>query len=164
MMESDSDIFMFPGLLSTLETEQSKMIANSPKPKIIIAGSGMSAGGRIVHHEKLYLPDPNSILLLTGYQTPGTLGRYIQDGAKRVRVAGEEVPVNAEVRNIGGYSGYKDSDALLNFVQGTVESVQKVFVVMGEPKASYFLIQKLRDYLGLDAESPEKGESVEIEL
>jgi len=164
MMESDSDIFMFPGLLSTLETEQSKMIANSPKPKIIIAGSGMSAGGRIVHHEKLYLPDPNSILLLTGYQTPGTLGRFIQDGAKRVRVAGEEVPVHAEVRNIGGYSGHKDSDALLNFVQGTVESVQKVFVVMGEPKASYFLIQKLRDYLGLDAESPEKGESVEIEL
>lgn len=163
MIESGNDIFMFPGLSSTLETEQSKMIANYPKPKIIIAGSGMSAGGRIVHHEKLYLPDQNSILLLTGYQTPGTLGRFIQDGAKRVRIAGEEVDVRAEVRNIGGYSGHKDSDALLNFVQDTAETVQKVFVTMGEPKSSLFLVQKLRDYLGIDARAPEKMETVEIE-
>ncbi|KKQ34369.1 MAG: Beta-lactamase domain protein [Candidatus Nomurabacteria bacterium GW2011_GWB1_37_5] len=164
MIKKGNDIFMFPGLLSTEETEQSKMIVRMAKPKVIIAGSGMSSGGRIVHHEKAYLPDSNNMLLLTGYQTPGTLGWHIQNGEKTVRIAGEEITVRAEVRRIDGYSGHKDSDNLLKFVQNTSETIKKVFVVMGEPKSSMFLAQKLRDNLGIDAYVPEKGESVEIEL
>jgi len=164
LIKSGDDIFVFPGLRSTPNTEESKAIINSPKPKIIVAGSGMSSGGRIIHHEKNYLPDPNNTLLLTGYQSLGTLGRVIQDGAKTVRIFREDVPVRAKIVTIEGYSGHKDSDRLLNFVQNISDSVKKVFTVMGEPKSSLFLTQKLRDYLAVNAYSPEIGESVELEV
>ena len=139
------------------------MIIRMPSPKVIIAGSGMSSGGRILHHEKAYLPDPKSIILLTGYQAIGTTGRAIQEGAKNIRIAGMNVVVHAKVETITGYSGHKDSDALIAFVQNTSETLKKVFVVMGEPKSSFFLAQKLRDYLGLDAYPPKTGETVEID-
>jgi len=163
-IKAGDDIFVFPGLKETLEADQSKMILKMANPKIIIAGSGMSSGGRIIHHEKNYLPDPNNMLLLTGYQSIGTLGRKIEEGAKHVRIEGADIPVRAKVMKIEGYSGHKDSDHLLKFVQNTSETIKKVFVVMGEPKASLFLIQKLRDYLGIDAVNPKDGESVEIEV
>jgi metallo-beta-lactamase family protein len=156
------DIFIFPGLMSTLETKESKHILETPNPKIIIAGSGMSNGGRIIHHEKNYLPNENNTLLLTGYQSAGTMGRQIEDGAKTVRIFGEDVPVRAHIVKISGYSGHKDSDHLVGFVEAMSERVQKVFVVMGEPKSSFFLVQKLRDMLGIDAVAPEGGETITI--
>ncbi|MGH7249893.1 MAG: MBL fold metallo-hydrolase RNA specificity domain-containing protein, partial [Minisyncoccia bacterium] len=157
-------LFDFPGLHNTLRSEESKMIANVPNPKIVIAGSGMSTGGRIVHHERHYLPDPNNTILLTGYQSLGTPGRLIFEGLKKVRISGEDVSVRAHVAMISGYSGHKDSDGLLNFVEDMEDTVKKVFVVMGEPKSSMFLVQKLRDNLGIDAYAPETGESVTLPL
>lgn len=157
------DIFNFPGLKSTLLTEESKEIVREPNPKIVIAGSGMSNGGRVLHHEAHYLPDPNNTLLLTGYQSPGTLGRVIQDGAKEVRINGQMVPVRANIVFINGYSGHKDSDALVEFVEQTADSLKKVFVVMGEPKSAMFLTQRLRDYLGIMAYAPEEGDVVELD-
>jgi len=163
MIEKGDDIFVFPGLHQTPEAEQSKEILKNPNPKIIIAGSGMSSGGRIIHHEKNYLSDPNNTILLTGYQSPGTLGRMIEEGAKSVRIYGEDIPVRAKVSKIVGYSGHKDSDHLLDFVQSTGETVKKVFTVMGEPKSEMFLVQKLRDYLGISAYAPNTGESVYLD-
>ena len=136
------------------------MIGNVPNPKIVIAGSGMSTGGRIVHHERHYLPDPNNTLLLTGYQVVGSPGRLIQEGLKTVRITGEDVIIRAHIVTILGYSGHKDSDGLLSFVEDTQETVKKVFVVMGEPKSAMFLVQKLRDNLGIDASAPELGQSI----
>ncbi len=159
MVGDGEDIFNFPGLKSTLLTEESKDILHIPNPKIVIAGSGMSNGGRILHHEQNYLPDPNNILLLTGYQSQGTIGRLIQDGAKSVRINGMEVSVRAKVVFIDGYSGHKDSDHLIEFVQATADTLKKVFVVMGEPQSALFLTQRLRDYLGIYAEAPEGGTS-----
>ncbi|HEY4477816.1 MAG TPA: MBL fold metallo-hydrolase RNA specificity domain-containing protein, partial [Candidatus Paceibacterota bacterium] len=78
--------------------------------------------------------------------------------------AGEEIKVKAKVVNIMCYSGHKDSDALINFVEEMQETVKKVFVVMGEPKSSLFLAQKLKDNLGLEAETPSMGDSVTLEL
>lgn len=153
-------LFDFPGLHNTLKSEESKMILGVPDPKIVIAGSGMSTGGRVIHHEKNYLPDPDNTLLLTGYQSVGTLGRLLQDGLKKIRIMGEEVPVRAHIVTIYGYSGHKDSDGLLNFVEEIGDSLKKVFVVMGEPKSSMFLVQKLRDNLGIEAYAPEKDDSV----
>ncbi len=158
------DIFMFPGLHVTLSTDESKQILREPNPKIIMAGSGMSSGGRVVHHERHYLPDAKNTLLLIGYQSLGTLGRHIEDGAKTVHISGEEVAVRAHVEKISGYSGHKDSDHLVEFVEGTAETVKKVFVTMGEPKSSFALAQRLRDYLGIDAVAPEVGTSVELDL
>jgi metallo-beta-lactamase family protein len=156
-------LFDFPGLHSTLKSEESKMIADVPNPKIVIAGSGMSTGGRIVHHERHYLPDPNNTLLLTGYQSVGTPGRLIQEGLKTVRITGEDVIVRSHVVTISGYSGHKDSNGLLAFVEDTQDTVKKVFVVMGEPKSSMFLVQKLRDNLAIEAYAPEQGSSVTLE-
>ena len=162
-LSKDSHLFDFPGLHSTLRSEESKLIGLVPNPKIVIAGSGMSSGGRIVHHEKHYLPDPNNTLLLTGYQSVGTPGRLIQEGVKMVRISGEYVEVKAHVVTILGYSGHKDSDGLVNFVAEMSEKLKKVFVVMGEPKSALFLVQKLRDNLGVDAYSPEAEDSVVLD-
>ncbi|MEI8270243.1 MAG: MBL fold metallo-hydrolase [bacterium] len=159
-MVHEKHIFDFPGLHETLRSEESKAINQVPNPKVVIAGSGMSSGGRVVHHERHYLPDPNNTLLLTGYQAVGTPGRLIQEGLKTVRITGEDVIVRAHVVTISGYSGHKDSDGLINFVENMSDSIQKVFVVMGEPKSSMFLVQKLRDNLGIDACAPDRGDTV----
>lgn len=163
-MAKDDHLFDFPGLHSTLRSEESKMIATVPNPKIVIAGSGMSTGGRIVHHERHYLPDANNTLLLTGYQTVGAPGRLIQEGMKTVRITGEDVIVRAHIVTINGYSGHKDSDGLISFIEDTQDSLKKIFIVMGEPKSAMFLVQKIRDNLGLDATAPEQGESVVLDF
>ena len=155
-------LFDFPGLHSTLQSEESKMILNVPNPKIVIAGSGMSTGGRVVHHEKNYLPDPKNTILLTGYQSVGTPGRLIEEGMKTVHISGEDVLVRAHVATILGYSGHKDSDGLLGFVENMEDKIKKVFVVMGEPKSSMFLVQKLRDNLGIESYAPEVDSSVTL--
>jgi metallo-beta-lactamase family protein len=160
IMSTGDHLFDFPGLELTLESEKSRMINTIPAPKVIIAGSGMSSGGRVVHHERHYLPDPNNTLLLLGYQAVGTPGRLIQEGVKTVRITGEDVTVRAHVVTIYGYSGHKDSDGLLNFIQDLEENVKKIFVVMGEPKSSMFLVQKIRDNLAIDATAPQEGDSV----
>jgi metallo-beta-lactamase family protein len=161
-MKSDKYLFDFEGLHNTLKSEDSKLIRDVPNPKIVIAGSGMSTGGRVVHHERHYLPDPNNTLLLTGYQTVGSPGRFIQEGIKTVRITGEDVIVRAHIVTITGYSGHKDSDALLSFVEDSQDTLKKVFAVMGEPKSAMFLVQKLRDNLGIDAYAPEVGSSVTL--
>lgn len=157
------DIFNFPGLKSTLLTEESKEIVRETNPKIVIAGSGMSNGGRILHHEAHFLPDPNNTLLLTGYQSQGTLGRVIQDGARSVHINGQDIPVKAKVVFIDGYSGHKDSDHLVEFVEQTADTLKKVYVAMGEPKSSLFLSQRLRDYLGVMAYAPSHGDVIKLD-
>ncbi|HRH30538.1 MAG TPA: MBL fold metallo-hydrolase [Candidatus Paceibacterota bacterium] len=163
-IKEGDDIFNFPGLRVTLSTDESKGILKVPSPKIIMAGSGMSMGGRIVHHEKNYLPDKNNTLLLIGFQSLGTMGRLIEEGAKKIRITGQDVMVNAHIEKISGYSGHKDSDSLISFVETNADSLKKVFCVMGEPKSAMFLAQKIRDYLGVEAISPGAGDVYEINL
>jgi metallo-beta-lactamase family protein len=101
-------------------------------------------------------------ILLVGYQAAGTVGRKIAEGDRRVKVYGEEIVVRAKVKQLHGYSGHKDSDHLVDFVETGAVTLKKVFVAIGEPKASLFLAQRLRDELGLDAVVPEKGTRVTI--
>ena len=164
IMNSGNEIFSFAQLHFTNSTDDSRAIDMSPLPKIIMAGSGMSNGGRILHHEKRFLPDPKSTLLLVGYQAVGTLGRRLQEGQKNVRIMGEDVEVRARIETIGGYSAHKDSEGLLAFIESSVDSLEHVWAVMGEPKSALFLVQRIRDYLGLSASAPVAGESTEIEL
>lgn len=158
------NIFNFPGLAETELTQDSINILKAGAPKIIMAGSGMSSGGRILHHEKNYLGDPNAILLLTGYQVPGTLGRMLEDGRHEVMILNERIHVRARVAKIQGYSGHKDSYHLVKFVETSRDTLKKVFVVMGEPRVSMFLAQKLHDNLGVNAIVPEIFQSVELEF
>jgi len=153
------DPFDFPGLTLTTDIDESNHIHKSPNPKIIIAGAGMSHGGRIRRHEKRYLGDNNTTLLFVGYQAPGSLGRRIQEGEKRVEIDGEHVTVRARIETLTGYSGHKDRDGLLEFADNAGNTLEKVFVTMGEPKSSLFLAQRLKDYLHVEAVVPETGQS-----
>lgn len=163
-IQGGDDIFAFPGLKRMMSTEESKTIVEMPNPKIIIAGSGMSNGGRIIHHEAHYLPDPKSTLLLIGYQSIGTLGRRIQNGEKMLTLYGNKVPVRAKIATISGYSSHKDSDHLLEFVSNSRDTLKMVFPVMGEPKSSMFLAQKIQDNLAIEAYNPKQGESVILDF
>ena len=164
-MRKEDDIFSFPNLRITLGANESREIPGSPNPKIIIAGSGMSAGGRILDHERRYLGDPRNTILFIGYQAVGSLGRQIQEGIKKVRINHENVRVRASIETITGYSSHMDGEHLLQFTGRAAESgaLKRVFVVMGEPRSALFLAQRIRDYLGVPAEVPEFGDSVEIE-
>jgi metallo-beta-lactamase family protein len=156
------DIFSFPRLSFTVSGQESREIDHSKSPKIIIAGSGMSVGGRVLHHEEIYLPDAKNTILLVGYQTLGSVGRHLLDGEKSVNINGNEIPVRAKIETILGYSSHKDSDHLLEFAATAQDTVKRIFVAMGEPKASLFLAQKIRDNLGVDALYPERLKKYEL--
>lgn len=162
MMRGGLNIFNFPGLRFTLTKEESKEINNVPPPKVVIAGSGMSNGGRILHHEIRYLPDPKSTILFVGFQAEGSLGRQIIDGAKEVKIMGQKVPISCRVKAIGGYSAHADQPLLLKWVGSMKGTLKKVFVVQGEPDQSSPLAEKIRDDFAVDAIVPEKGQVFEL--
>jgi metallo-beta-lactamase family protein len=157
------EFFDFPRLRFTLTTEQSKSINEAPMPKIIIAGSGMSNGGRILHHELRYLPDPNTTILMIGYQAKGTLGRAILDGASMVRIMGEEIPVRCRVATISGYSAHADQPLLLRWLFPMRQSLKKVFIVHGDMDQMEPFAQKVRDEFALNAVIPTHGMKVTLE-
>jgi metallo-beta-lactamase family protein len=163
-IKSGDDIFSFDGLSFTKTVKASEEIKNEKGAKVIIAGSGMSHGGRIRKHERTYLDDKDTTVLLVGYQSVGSLGRLLQDGARKVRIDDEYVKVKAKIAMIRGYSGHADRDQLVNFVAQGGDHAKQVFVTMGEEKSSLFLVQRLRDYLGLKAVAPSLNEEVEIDL
>jgi len=162
-IKSGDDVFSFPKLEFTGAVRDSEEIERTLPPKIIIAGSGMSMGGRIIKHESSLLPDPKNTILFVGYQIIGSTGRNISEGLHRVRINGKDVKVNAKVESISGYSAHKDSDHLLAFVDVSKEKLKKVFVVMGEPKSSLFLAQKINDNVGVRAEYPKYAEEYILE-
>jgi metallo-beta-lactamase family protein len=157
------DIFNFPKLSFTVRREESDEIERQPGPKIILAGSGMSMGGRVRHHEARYAADAKNSIVLVGYQPLGTFGRTLLSGVKAVTIDGMQVPLKAEITAIFGYSAHKDSDHLVKFVAPTAGTLKKVFVAMGEPKAAMFLAQRLNAELGLEAVVPEEGEEYRLE-
>ncbi len=160
LIKGGDAIFNFPGLHMTLTTEESKEINNAPAPKVIVAGSGMSHGGRIIHHERRYLSDPKNAIVFIGYQAHGSLGRRILEGARAVKILGEEVPVKCKVKAIGGYSAHADQPQLLKWVESMRGSLKKVFVVQGEEDQALPLAQKIKDELAVSTEVPELGASV----
>lgn len=163
-IKNGDDIFSFPGLKFTNSKEDSMSIKEQPGPKIIIAGSGMSHGGRVLYHEKEYLDEKNTTLLLVGYQSVGSVGRILQDGAKTVTIDGQKIKVRAQVAMIQGYSGHADRDQLMSLVEGGCTKAKQIFVTMGEERASLFLTQRLRDYLGVNAIAPEENQEIEIDF
>lgn len=169
------DIFDFNGLKLISNIRDSEAIRKTDGAKIIIAGSGMSEGGRVLSHEAFYLSDPNSTVLLVGYQSSGSLGRRLEEGANEVFIEAdgnkengkERIEVRAKIKKISGYSSHKDSDNLVDFVDQIVNKssetkLKKVFVIMGEPHSSLFLCQRLRDYIGVDAIYPEAGKEYRL--
>lgn len=164
-IENGEHIFSFPELRFVEDPKESAGITKHPSPKIIIAGSGMSQGGRVQSHEAEVLPDAKSTLLIVGYQAAGSTGRRLLEGAKEVRIGKLPVRVRARVDAHFGYSAHKDGQQLLEFANHAASNgTQQIFVVMGEPASSTFLAQRIRDYLGTKATVPAAGESATLEL
>lgn len=163
-IRAGEDIFNFPGLHLTFGANESRAINNVRGPKIIIAGSGMSFGGRILYHETRYLPDPNSTILFVGYQVEGSPGRQILDGKKEVKLMGRSVQVNCRIRTIEGYSAHADQKMLIEWVGRAKDDgkLKKVFVTHGEYHSSSVFGQKVKDKLGVEAVVPSLGEEFEL--
>lgn len=162
VVRSGDDILNFPGLHLTLTTEESKEINKVAPPKIIIAGSGMSQGGRILHHEIRYLPDPKNTILFIGFQAVGSLGRQIMDGAENVKIMGEIIPVRCKKVVIPGYSAHADQRLLLEWLSPMRTTLKKVYLVHGEEESSESLAVKIRDELVVSVEPAKAGETVEL--
>lgn len=162
-VKAGEKIFSFPELRFVEKTEESRALQSKPSPKIIIAGSGMSTGGRGVEHEKYILPDPTATLMVCGYQSAGSLGRRLMEGQREVEIQGKKISVRCHTEHIYGYSAHMDGEELLEFVNSMGREVTEVFVVMGEPASSAFLAQRIRDYLGVRAAVPQAGEQVTLD-
>lgn len=137
------DLFQFPGLTLCESREESKKINQVPGRKIIIAGAGMMNGGRIVHHALRYLSDPESTLLIIGYQANGTLGRRLLEGAKHVEILGESVQVHCQIHAIGALSAHADQLKLVAWIGAA--KPRQVYLNHGEPAASAALAKKLSE-------------------
>ncbi|MFA6519241.1 MAG: MBL fold metallo-hydrolase [Candidatus Paceibacterota bacterium] len=163
-MKREGSIFQFPFLKQTLSREDSMAIEQVPEPKIIIAGAGMSHGGRIGGWETRYLPDPATTLFMVGYQAPGTPGRRMMERASSVRIAGTDVKIKATVEKLEGWSAHADRDQLMQFAEAALKEkrTKVIFTAHGEPASERFLAQRIHDYLGGNAIVPEFGETWEI--
>ena len=163
LIKSGDEIFNFPGLKFSETIEQSKQINAVHPPKIIVAGSGMSHGGRVLYHEKLYLPDPKSAILMIGYQIAGSIGRRLLDGEQIVRIHGADVHVRARVIQVSGYSAHADQKQLIQWLEPMRLSLKKVFVVQGEENASSVFAGLVMDKLAVSAVAPKLGEEFILE-
>lgn len=152
-------LFSLPGLVASRTREESKRINDASPPKVILSGSGMMSGGRIHHHLARVLPDPNSTLLIVGFQGEGTLGRKIAEGAREVVLLGEKAPVRCRVRKVDSWSAHADQGKLLRWVREAEAAPVHAFVTHGEESAALALAEKLRG-MGIEAHVPHPGERV----
>lgn len=162
-MEKGDNPLEFPGLKFTKTADESKALNESKEPMIILSASGMCEVGRIKHHLKHNLWNPNSTILFVGYQAPGTLGRKIVDGEKRVKIFGEEINVNARIEYIEGYSGHADQEGLLNFVYSFYTKPKHIFLVHGEEEGQEVLSDKIIENTNIPVTIPSFGETYTLD-
>ncbi len=137
--------------------EQSKSLAKRHGPMVILSASGMATGGRVLHHLAHYLPDHRNMVILTGYQAPGTRGDTLAKGGTTVRIHAQEVAVNAEVVQLQSSSAHADATQLLDWLKHMKHAPDQVYVVHGEPEASDVLRQRIEHELKWRAVVPEHG-------
>lgn len=163
LIKSGDNPLEFPGLKFTRTSQESKDLNESNDSSIIISASGMCEVGRIKHHLKHNLWNPKNTILFVGYQAPGTLGRKIVDGAKSVKIFGEEIAVNARVEYIEGYSGHADQEGLMNFVYSFVKKPEHIFLVHGEPEGQKVLKDMIMQNTSIPVTIPDYGETYDLE-
>ncbi|WP_456392083.1 MBL fold metallo-hydrolase RNA specificity domain-containing protein [Persephonella sp.] len=161
MVQEGKNPFIFPYVHFTTTVEESKTINAIDTGAIILAGSGMCTGGRIKHHLKHNLWRPESSVIFVGYQAKGTLGRQIIDGAKTVRIYGEEIAVKAKIYTINGFSSHADQSVLLEWLR-SFEDKETVYIVHGEPEIMEVFRDKINGELSVKSHIVEKGEAIYI--
>lgn len=147
-------LFTFPGLTMTESSEESKMLNMDKSSKVIISASGMCDAGRIRHHLKHNLWREECAIVFVGYQGEGTLGRHLLEGAKQVRLFGEDIAVNASIYNFKGLSSHADRDHLIEWIEHIQgPTPQQIFVVHGDAPVTEIFANTLREK-GLPAHAP----------
>lgn len=152
----------FSGLKLSITSEESKAINFDETPKVIISASGMCDAGRIRHHLKHNLWRPECTILFVGYQSVGTLGRALVEGADEVKLFGEAVSVRAEIRKMTGLSGHADKEGLIDWIQAFEEKPKKVFVVHGEDSVCTGFAECLKIEYGQRAYAPYSGTEFDL--
>ena len=153
---------MFPGLKTSITSDDSKAINFDEDCKVIISASGMCDAGRIKHHLKHNLWGPECTILFVGYQSVGTLGRALVEGADEVKLFGETVSVRAEIRKMTGLSGHADKEGLIDWIQAFEEKPKKVFVVHGEDSVCTGFAECLKMEYGQRAYAPYSGTEFDL--
>lgn len=156
------DMFNLPELHKTLLKDQSKLINDAPRPKVIIAGAGMMNGGRILHHLVRYLSDPRSTVLIVGYQSSGTLGRRLYTGEKVVTVLNERVHVKARIVSLGAYSAHADQRKLIDWLRAAASPPKHVYCTHGEEDAAIALASRVTEDLGIQADVPRFHDTITV--
>ncbi len=150
------------GIQFVRDVNQSKALNVQRGPMVIISGSGMANGGRVLHHLMHRLEDPRNIVLFTGYQAEGTLGRRLLDGEKQVRIMKQEVDVRARIERVNALSAHADQQEILQWLSGFDAPPRKTFIVHGEPPAQEALREKIAA-MGWNVIIPEVGENFDLE-
>jgi len=157
LVHSGDDPFAFRGLEYTESVHDSRRIAGE-RGAVIMAGSGMCTGGRVLHHLMNTLPHRDAHIVFVGFQVPGTLGRRLIDGAKMVRIHGVDVPVNAQMHTLNGFSAHADQHDLLYWLRSFGHSPREVFITHGDQTNRTVFAQLVRDELQLNTVIPEPGQ------
>jgi metallo-beta-lactamase family protein len=145
----------------TREVDESKALNAKGGPMILIAGSGMATGGRILHHLASYGSDPRNGILLAGYQAAGTRGAAIRDGAETLKIHGRQVPIRAERFTMSGLSGHADWRELVDWLR-PARRPEQVFITHGEPAAADAFRLHLREELGWEARVARDGQTIDL--
>ncbi len=142
--------------------QESKRLNNMHGPALLLSSSGMLTGGRVLHHLEWVAPDPRHMIALVGYQAVGTRGRALQEGAPTVRLYGQEIPVRAEVVDLGHLSGHADRDELVRWLHDVEPAPRQVFVTHGEPGAAAALTDTLHTKRGWNVIAPAYRQRIEL--
>ena len=153
VIQGGENLFTFPGLTLTQSTEESRALNDDKTPKIIISASGMCDAGRIRHHLKHNLWRPECAVVFVGYQGEGTLGRHLLEGARHVKLFGEDISVRAKIVNFKGLSSHADRDHLLEWVEHFSPTPKQVFVVHGDSEVTELFAHDLNQR-GIPAHAP----------
>ncbi len=155
----DGTVFDFENLIYTPDVEGSRAINEVDTRAIIIAGSGMCTGGRIIHHFKNRLWNPKNAVIFVGYQAIGTLGRHIVDGARWVKIFNEDILIKASVHTINGFSAHADQDSIIKWIS-QMEDLYRVYLIHGEEDKQVILRSVIENALDKKAHIVEPGEVI----
>jgi len=161
-LTNHQDPFGFKRLTYVRDVNQSKALNDLRGPFMIISASGMSEGGRILHHLKNNIGDPRNTVLITGYQAENTLGRKIKEHWKQVPIFGEPMPLRADVQELDALSGHADREEMLTWMKPIAAGLKKVFLVHGEPDQQNAFQAAIRERYGLEVVVPERGASFNL--
>lgn len=150
-------------MTTTNDRRESKKVNKMKGVRIIISASGMLAGGRVLHHAKYVLPNPDATIIFVGYQAAGTRGRRIIDGEEEVRIMRDWIPVNCHIERIDGFSAHADWKAVIKWLKGLPNEPNAVFTTHGEPEAASAMARHIRDEFGWNVLVPEYNQTINLE-